>query len=184
MLIEKYISGEIEPNRHTLVFPSTGNFGIGGAWVGPRAGFKSMVILPEGMSRERFEKIEGYGASYIKTHGSESNVKEIYDECKRLMREHPDTVRILNQFSEMGNYRFHYYVTGNTIVELGGGVERSFRRTRHCGVLFGHGQRGHHRRRRSPEAGLSIVSRCWPGASAMSDALQQRLRQPRDPRHR
>ncbi|PJF47899.1 MAG: pyridoxal-5'-phosphate-dependent protein subunit beta [Candidatus Thermofonsia Clade 3 bacterium] len=118
VLIEKYISGEIEPNRHTLVFPSTGNFGIGGAWVGPRAGFKSMVILPEGMSRERFEKIEGYGASYIKTHGSESNVKEIYDECKRLMREHPDTVRILNQFSEMGNYRFHYYVTGNTIVEL------------------------------------------------------------------
>ncbi|MCS7054699.1 MAG: pyridoxal-phosphate dependent enzyme [Thermoflexales bacterium] len=118
VLIEKYVNGEIEPGRHTLVFPSTGNYGIGGAWVGPRAGFRSMVILPEGMSRERFEKIESYGASYIKTFGSESNVKEIYDECKRLMREHPDSVRIMNQFSEMGNYRFHYYVTGNTIVEL------------------------------------------------------------------
>ncbi len=118
VLIEKYVNGEIAPDKHTLVFPSTGNYGIGGSWVGPRAGFRSMVILPEGMSRERFEKIESYGASYIKTYGSESNVKEIYDECKRLIREHPDTVRIMNQFSEMGNYRFHYYVTGNTIVEL------------------------------------------------------------------
>jgi len=118
VLIEKYLQGQIEPHKHTLVFPSTGNYGIGGSWVGPRAGFKSMVILPEGMSRERFELIERYGAGYIKTFGSESNVKEIYDECKRLSHEHPDTIRIMNQFSEMGNYRFHYYVTGNTVVEL------------------------------------------------------------------
>ncbi len=118
VMAEKYVQGEIEPGKHTLVFPSTGNYGIGGSWVGPRAGFKSMVILPEGMSRERFEKIEGFGATYTKTFGSESNVKEIYDECNRLMREHGDTVRIMNQFSEMANYRFHYHVTGNTVVEL------------------------------------------------------------------
>lgn len=118
VLVEKLVKGEIEPGKHTLVFPSTGNYGIGGAWVGPRLGFKSMVILPEGMSRERFERIASYGATYIKTYGSESNVKEIYDECKRLVQERPDEVRILNQFSEMGNYRFHYYVTGNTVVEL------------------------------------------------------------------
>lgn len=117
-MIERYVAGDIEPDKHTLVFPSTGNYGIGGSWVGPRAGFKSMVILPEGMSRERFEKIESYGATYTKTYGSESNVKEIYDECNRLMREHGSSVRILNQFSEMANYRFHYHVTGNTIVEL------------------------------------------------------------------
>lgn len=118
VLIEKFVAGEIDPARHTLVFPSTGNYGIGGSWVGPRAGFKSMVILPEGMSRERFEMIERYGATYIKTFGSESNVKEIYDECKRLTHEQPDAIRIMNQFSEMGNYRFHYYVTGTTVVEL------------------------------------------------------------------
>ena len=118
VMAEKFVQGEIEPGKHTLVFPSTGNYGIGGSWVGPRAGFKSMVILPAGMSRERFEKIEGYGATYTKTYGSESNVKEIYDECNRLTREHSDTMRIMNQFSEMGNYRFHYHVTGNTVVEL------------------------------------------------------------------
>ncbi len=117
-MIERYVRGDVEPGKHTLVFPSTGNYGIGGSWVGPRAGFKSMVILPEGMSRERFQMIEGFGATYTKTTGSESNVKEIYDECNRLQREQGQTVRILNQFSEMANYRFHYHVTGNTAVEL------------------------------------------------------------------
>jgi cysteine synthase len=118
VMIEKYVNGEIEPGKHTLVFPSTGNYGIGGSWVGPRAGFRSMVILPAGMSKERFEKIESYGATYTKTYGSESNVKEIYDECNRLEREEGHTTKIMNQFSEMGNYRFHWHVTGNTIVEL------------------------------------------------------------------
>ncbi|MBK8026369.1 MAG: pyridoxal-phosphate dependent enzyme [Chloroflexi bacterium] len=116
VLLEKEMFGEVDPSTHTLVWPSTGNYGIGGAWVGGRMGCKSIVVLPEGMSRERFEQIESYGASIIKTHGSESNVKEIYDETHRLAKE-PNT-RILNQFAEMGNYRFHYYVTGNTILEL------------------------------------------------------------------
>lgn len=118
ILLEKELFGEVDPAVHTLVWPSTGNFGIGGAWVGGRMGCKSIVVLPEGMSKERFERIESYGASIIKTFGSESNVKEIYDETHRL-RQDPN-VRILNQFSEMGNYRFHYYVTGNTICELVG----------------------------------------------------------------
>lgn len=116
--IEKYVNGELDPDKHTLVFPSTGNYGVGGAWVSGRAGFKGMVILPEGMSKERFQMIESFGAGIIKTYGSESNVKEIYDECNRIRREHPEDYRILNQFEEMGNYRFHYHVTGNTAVEL------------------------------------------------------------------
>jgi len=99
------------------VWPSTGNYGIGGAWVGGRMGCKSLVVLPEGMSRERFQRIASYGADVIKTVGSESNVKEIYDETHRLSASSAD-IRILNQFEVMGNYRFHYHVTGNTLVEL------------------------------------------------------------------
>jgi len=116
VLIEKQLFGEVDPYVHTLVWPSTGNYGIGGAWVGCRMGFKSVVVLPEGMSQERFRQIESYGATVIKTPGSESNVKEIYDKTWEL-RQDPN-VRILNQFEVMGNYRFHYHVTGNTIVEL------------------------------------------------------------------
>lgn len=116
ILIEKQLKGEVDPHTHTLVWPSTGNYGIGGAWVGCRMGFDSVVVLPAGMSAERFQRIESYGARVIKTVGSESNVKEIYDKTHELSQD--PKVRILNQFSEMGNYRFHYHVTGNTIVEL------------------------------------------------------------------
>lgn len=116
VLLEKVLFGEVDPAVHTLVWPSTGNYGIGGAWVGGRMGCNSIVVLPEGMSRERFEKIERYGARVIATPGTESNVKEIYDETHRLAQD--ANTRILNQFEQMGNYRYHYHVTGNTIVEL------------------------------------------------------------------
>ncbi len=117
VLIEKELFGEVDPSVHTLVWPSTGNYGIGGAFVGCRMNFDSVVVLPADMSRERFEKIEGYGARVIKTPGSESNVKEIYDKTWELRRS-DENVRVLNQFEVMGNYRFHYYVTGNTVAEL------------------------------------------------------------------
>src|SRR4051812_10056551 len=117
VLLEKELFGEVDPAKNTLVWPSTGNYGIGGAWVGGRMGCKSLVVLPQGMSRERFERIESYGAQVIKTVGSESNVKEIYDKTHELRNSDPN-IRILNQFEVMGNYRFHYHVTGNTLVEL------------------------------------------------------------------
>jgi cysteine synthase len=116
VLVEKELFGEVDPSIHTLVWPSTGNYGIGGAFVGCRMGFDSIVVLPADMSRERFERIESYGARIIRTPGSESNVKEIYDKTWEL-RQDPK-IRILNQFEVMGNYRFHYHVTGNTIAEL------------------------------------------------------------------
>jgi cysteine synthase len=109
ILVEKQLDGACAPGDETLVFPSTGNFGIGGAWVGPRMGYRSLVVLPAEMSQERFEKIRGYGADVIATPGCESNVKEIYDKVREL-RASPRN-RILNQFEEMGNYRFHFHCT-------------------------------------------------------------------------
>ncbi len=118
VLIEKELTGEVDPAKHSLVWPSTGNYGIGGAWVGCRMNFDSIVILPEEMSQERFDMVRSYGARLILTPGCESNVKEIYDKCKELVAQDPERIRILNQFEVFGNYRFHYHVTGNTIVEL------------------------------------------------------------------
>ncbi|GAB1420368.1 pyridoxal-phosphate dependent enzyme [Anaerolineales bacterium] len=117
VLIEKQLNGEVDPERNTLVWPSTGNYGIGGAFIGCRMGYDSIVVLPEDMSQERFDRIRSYGADIISTVGSESNVKEIYDEVKRLSAS-DEKIRVLNQFEVMGNYRFHYHVTGNTIAEL------------------------------------------------------------------
>jgi cysteine synthase len=122
VLAEALLFDRVDIDRHTVVWPSTGNYGIGGAWVGGRVGARSVVVLPEGMSRERFERIEGYGAQVIKTHGVESNVKEVYDKARELRR-NPD-IRVLNQFESMGNYRFHYHVTGNTVAELAADLKR------------------------------------------------------------
>ncbi len=115
------LRGEITPDGSTLVFPSTGNYGIGGAWVGPRLGFRSLVVLPEEMSAERFEKIEGYGARISATPGSESNVKEIYDRVRELKAD-PDNF-ILNQFADWGNYRFHHHCTGGAALALARDLE-------------------------------------------------------------
>ncbi len=123
VLIEKQLFGEVDPNVHTLVWPSTGNYGIGGAYIGCRMGYKGVVVLPEDMSQERFDRIQSYGAEVIRTPGSESNVKEIYDETKRLRASDPN-IRILNQFEVMGNYRFHYHVTGNTVAELAADLQK------------------------------------------------------------
>lgn len=120
ILVEKQLAGSCTPGAQTLVFPSTGNFGIGGAWVGPRMGYRSLVVLPEEMSAERFQKIAEYGAGVVATPGSESNVKEIYDKVREL-RAAPEN-RILNQFEEFGNYRFHYHCTGAAAVEVAEGL--------------------------------------------------------------
>ena len=114
--MEHQLRGDIEPGVHTLVWPSTGNYGIGGAYVAPRMGFDTVVILPELMSLERFEQIEWFGARYVKTPGCESNVKEIYDKANELRKDPKN--RIMNQFEEFGNYRFHYYCTGNSCIEV------------------------------------------------------------------
>jgi cysteine synthase len=68
------------------------------------------------MSRERFAWLEDWvadPADIIRTPGTESNVKEIYDRCAELDRD-PDTV-IFNQFSEFGNHVAHYFVTGGAL---------------------------------------------------------------------
>jgi cysteine synthase A len=128
VLMEHQLAGDVSPGDSTLVWPSTGNYGIGGAWVGPRMGYQSVVILPEEMSAERFEKIEAYGATAVKTPGCESNVKEIYDECRRLAAD--PKVRVMNQFAEMANYRWHYHVTGaaaaGAVEELSAGRPAAF----------------------------------------------------------
>jgi cysteine synthase len=76
-----------------------------------------VAILPEGMSRERFDWLEAWCASpaddIIRTPGTESNVKEIYDACAALEQE-PGNV-ILNQFAEFGNHLGHYAVTGRAL---------------------------------------------------------------------
>ena len=109
-LVPRLVSGEFDPERHKAVWPSTGNYCRGGAFDCALLDCTSIAVLPERMSRERFEWLQAIGAEIIATPGCESNVKEIYDKCWELKRD-PANV-IFNQFDEFGNPLFHYNVTG------------------------------------------------------------------------
>jgi hypothetical protein len=68
------------------------------------------------MSKERFEWLSKVAGETIKTPGSESNVKEIFDKCWELRKSGQDLM-IFNQFEEFGNYLWHFEVTGHAMAE-------------------------------------------------------------------
>ena len=115
-LVPRLVSGNFDPTSQRAVWPSTGNFCRGGAFDCSLLACTSVAILPEEMSRERFEWLKSIGAEIIATPGCESNVKEIYDKCWEL-RETQDDVVIFNQFEEFGNSIWHYWNTGSVIHE-------------------------------------------------------------------
>jgi len=116
-LAPRLVTGQFDPTRQKAVWPSTGNYCRGGAYDSALLGCESIAILPEGMSRERFEWLETVAGEIIKTPGSESNVKEIFDKCKELEASGEDLM-IFNQFDEYGNYLWHYTVTGPAMAEV------------------------------------------------------------------
>ena len=112
-LVSRLISGRFDPGRDRAIWPSTGNYCRGGVAIGRILGCRSVAVLPEGMSAERFAWLQRWinrPEDIIRTPGSESNVKEIYDACDALAAE-PANV-ILNQFSEFANYLVHFGCTG------------------------------------------------------------------------
>lgn len=114
-LVPRIITGGFDPNYHKAVWPSTGNFCRGGAFDSKIMDTEAIAILPEEMSRERFEWLKNEAqATVIATHGCESNVKEIYDKCWELKKTRNDVV-IFNQFDEFGNSAWHYNITGDAI---------------------------------------------------------------------
>ena len=117
-LVEKIISGRFDPTHQKALWPSTGNYCRGGAYDSYLLGCKSIAVLPEEMSKERFDWLYKVGAEVIATKGCESNVKEIYDKVKELEEKRGDEIVNLNQFSEFGNPLWHYAVTGPAMEEV------------------------------------------------------------------
>ncbi|MBP7830550.1 MAG: pyridoxal-phosphate dependent enzyme [Kiritimatiellae bacterium] len=118
-LVPRLVSGNFDPTTQKAVWPSTGNYCRGGAYDCALLGCPAVAILPEGMSRERFEWLKQIGTDeIIATPGTESNVKEIYDKCWELRRERGGKIVIFNQFEEFGNSIWHYNMTGGVIEEI------------------------------------------------------------------
>ncbi|MBU1141524.1 MAG: pyridoxal-phosphate dependent enzyme [Firmicutes bacterium] len=119
-LIEGCIDKEIIPETHTILGPSTGNFGIGVSYICNLMKYDSIVIMPDNMSKERYDRIERYGAKLDLTPGTESDViltlERTYELKKNL------NYRALAQFELLPNYRFHRHVTGHSAIEAVQGI--------------------------------------------------------------
>jgi cysteine synthase len=115
-LVARVVTGQFDPTRHLALWPSTGNYCRGGVAISRLMKCRGVAILPEGMSRERFDWLERWvadPADIIRTPGSESNVKEIYDACAALDKD-PNNI-IFNQFCEFGNHLVHALCTGRAL---------------------------------------------------------------------
>ncbi|MBD3405189.1 MAG: pyridoxal-phosphate dependent enzyme [Candidatus Lokiarchaeota archaeon] len=137
-LVPPLVTGQFDPTRHKAVWPSTGNYCRGGAYDATLLACESIAILPEEMSQERFDWLKTVAGEIIATPGSESNVKEIYDKVWELRRERDD-IFVFNQFSEFGNYLFHYDVTGQAMEEV---LEKELGNDRYQGVCLTTGSAG------------------------------------------
>jgi cysteine synthase len=119
-LIEGCVDKEIIPEKHTILGPSTGNFGIGVAYICNLMKYDSIVIMPDNMSKERYDRIKRYGAKLDLTPGTESDVILTLQRTYEL-KKNPD-YRSLAQFELLPNYRFHRHVTGNSAIEAVKGI--------------------------------------------------------------
>jgi cysteine synthase A len=112
-LVPRIVTGRFDPTWNRAIWPSTGNYARGGVAISRIMGCRGVAVLPAGMSQERFDWLDrwiGQPEDVVRTPGTESNVKEIYDKCAEL-RTDPQNV-ILNQFCELANHLGHEHVTG------------------------------------------------------------------------
>ena len=118
-LVPRVVTGQFDPTAHKAIWPSTGNYCRGGVAISRLMSCRGVAVLPEGMSRERFDWLERWvldPSDILKTPGTESNVKEIYDKCAELSAD-PENV-IFNQFSEFGNHLVHWQCTGRALAHV------------------------------------------------------------------
>src|SRR5256885_4183952 len=142
-LTPRLVSGRFDPTRQRAVWPSTGNYCRGGVAISKILGCRGVAVLPEGMSQERFDWLGRWVSApedIVRTPGTESNVKEIYDKCAEL--EHDGANEIVNQFSEFGNYLAHWRCTGPALERVFEALRKKSRDLRLAGYVSASGSAG------------------------------------------
>lgn len=116
-LAEAEAMHHLRPGDKAVIGPSTGNFGIGTAYVSQLKGYRAIVVMPDNMSRERYERIRKYGGDLDLTPGTESDVILTLERTHSEYVSKPETYMVLAQFELLPNYRFHRHVTGDAVVQ-------------------------------------------------------------------
>lgn len=113
-MIEDAFDKGIINQDSVIIEPTSGNTGIGLAFVGREKGLKVMIVMPETMSIERRQMIQSYGAELVLTEGSKG-MKGAIERAKELAREIPNSF-IPSQFTNKVNPAAHYRTTGPEIL--------------------------------------------------------------------
>lgn len=109
-LAEDEVDGKVDQTQR-IVGPSTGNFGIGTAYIAKLKGYKGLVVMPDSMSKERYDRIKRYGGELDLTPGTESDVILVLERVHHVLMKDPRN-HVLAQFELLPNYRFHRHVSG------------------------------------------------------------------------
>lgn len=112
MIDDAEARGVLQPNS-TIVEPTSGNTGIGLAFVGVRRGYRVLLVVPETMSIERRRMMKAYGAEIVLTEGAKG-MKGAIEKAKELLAQIPHAVT-LGQFTNGANPKTHFETTGREI---------------------------------------------------------------------
>jgi S-sulfo-L-cysteine synthase (O-acetyl-L-serine-dependent) len=113
IVAEGRMSGRLRPGK-TLLDATSGNTGIAYAMLGAAEGFPVTLCMPENVSRERKQILQGYGANIIYTDpadGSDGAIRR----ARELVSQHPDQYFYADQYSNEANWKAHYHTTANEI---------------------------------------------------------------------
>jgi cysteine synthase A len=113
MIAAAEAEGRIEPGRSTVIESTSGNTGIALACVCAAKGYRLIVTMPQGMSRERAALLRLYGAEVILIE-SMGGMHEAVDEAERLARQTPDSF-VPQQFKNPANPEMHRRTTAEEI---------------------------------------------------------------------
>jgi cysteine synthase B len=105
--------GHLRPGK-ILLDATSGNTGIAYAMLGAAEGFPVTLCMPENVSRERKQILQGYGANILYTDpadGSDGAIRM----ARELAAKHPDQYFYADQYSNDANWKAHYYMTANEI---------------------------------------------------------------------
>ena len=121
-LAEAEVLDNLRPGDKTVIGPSTGNFGIGTAYVSHLMGYEAVVVMPDNMSKERYDRIRRYQGRLDLTPGTESDVILTLERTHEEYVSRPDKYVVLAQFELLPNYRFHRHVTGDAALQSVRGI--------------------------------------------------------------
>lgn len=111
--------GELKAGS-VIVEPTSGNTGIGLAMVGRLKGYRTIIVMPEGMSEERKHIIRAFGAELVLT-PDELSLGGSVTKAHEIAADLGDQAFVPNQFENPDNPRIHYEETARELWEQSGG---------------------------------------------------------------